>query len=92
MQTINTPHLTIHIGTKNTSHILSKHNISIEQVISVIQSPDIVTKSGSSGLYYYAQGLVVICKRVNTQWFLSTAYLDDKPFVFGKVVYEKEVE
>lgn len=85
--------MNIHQSPNNLSHCLAKHGISRQEIDTILANPDIITKIGANIRHYYSGDKCVIVTRnksKDNQWFLKTAYLVNKDYLMGDIIWQKE--
>jgi hypothetical protein len=82
----------INIPKLNLSHIYNKHQITEETILNIINDVDVVTRTSNNVKYYYKDDNVVIVVRgnKNMNWYVKTAYQNNKDFLLGEIIYQKE--
>ena len=73
-------------------HIYNKHALQRADIEAVLASPDLISRIGQNVKYYYKDNLVVIIARQNKnkEWTLKTAYPNEKEFIMGSIIWQKE--
>jgi len=84
--------MTITLSERNLDHTFIRHAIEKSTIESILASPDIITRIGQNVKYYYKDNLVVIIAREtrHKDWYLKTAYPNEKPFLMGDIEWQKE--
>ena len=76
---------------RNLDHIYLKHGIEKATILTILDSPDIITIVGINVKYYYKDSIVVIVARENKhrEWTVKTAFQNNKPFLMGEILWQK---
>ena len=77
---------------RNLDHIYNKHKLQLADIEPILHSPDLISRVGQNVKYYYKDNLVAIVSRENKKgkWKLTTAYPNEKEWIMGKILWQKE--
>jgi len=83
---------TITYPPRNLDHIYNKHQLQLADIEPILHSPDLISRVGQNVKYYYKDNLVAIVSRENKKgkWKLTTAYPNEKEFIMGSIIWQKE--